>query len=151
MAGSVLVLFVLSAGLAAAENPEIKALHKDIEALRAQEKAALKIIRAQYETFVKIDKLSETELAAERDALGKQEKELLIVATTTEDHDAIKAQYGALRAALGKGAKLDAKEIQAVRAQEKAHTKLVSAAFSAKIKEIEAVIGALEKPKRGKK
>ena len=60
---------------------------------------------------------------------------------------------GALRDALNKGARLDAKEIQAIRAQEKAHTKLVSAAFTAKIKEMEAAIHLLEKsqPKGGKR
>jgi uncharacterized protein involved in exopolysaccharide biosynthesis len=150
---SLVVILLLSIRLEAAENPEIKALHKEIDALRAQEKAVLKAIRSQYETYVKIDKLSEKELVAERDALDKQEKELLAVATTSEDRAAVKAQYGTLRDALGKGAKLDAKEIQAIRAQEKAHTKLISAAFKAKVQEIEAAIQILEKsqPKGGKK
>jgi hypothetical protein len=149
--GPLLVLFMLSARLTAAENPEVRVLHKEIDALRAQEKATVATIRAQYEIFVKIDKLSEKELAAQRDALGKQEKELLNVATTKEDRVAIQTQYGTLRDALGKGATLDAKEIQAIRAQEKAHTKLISAAFSAKIKEMEAAIHLLEKSKGGKK
>jgi hypothetical protein len=145
---SLVVFLVLSGGLRAADSPEIKALHKEIDALRAQEKATIKTLRAQYETFLKIDKLSEKELIAQRDALHQQEKELLSVATTTEGKDAIKAQYGALRDALNKGAKLDATEIRAIRDQEKSHTKLVSAAYSAKIKELEAAIQLL---KGGKK
>jgi hypothetical protein len=142
--GSFVVLFMLAAGLRAADSPEVKALHKEIEVLRAQEKATVKAIRAQYETFLKIDKLSEKELVAQRDALHQQEKELLSVATTTEDKDAIKAQYGSLRDALNKGAKLDAAEIRAIRDQEKAHTKLVSGAYAAKIKELEAAIQLLK-------
>ena len=148
MVSSIVAFFVLSAGLRAADTPEIKALHKEIDALRAQEKVTIKAIRAQYETFLKIDKLSEKELIAQRDALHQQEKELLSVATTTEDKDAIKAQYGALRDALNKGAKLDASEIRAIRDQEKAHTKLVSAAYGSKIKELETAIQLL---KGGKK
>jgi hypothetical protein len=151
LASSLAVLVVLSAGLAAAENPEIKMLRGDIQVLRAQEKSVLTLLRAQYETYVKIDRLSEKELAAERDVLSKQEKELLAVATTNEDRDAIKAQYKSLRDALNLGSKIDAKQIQAIRAQEKAHTKLVSAAFTAKVKELEAAIQILERAKTGKK
>jgi hypothetical protein len=151
LAGSLVALVVLSADLSAAENPEIKVLRNDIQVLRAQEKSVLNLLRAQYETYVKIDKLSDKELAAERDVLAKQEKELLAVATTNEDRDAIKAQYVTLRDALNLGSKIDAKQIQAIRAQEKAHTRLVSAAFTAKVKELEAAIQILERAKSGKK
>ena|SRR5229473_7107968 len=151
LAGSLVALVVLSAGLAAAENPEIKVLRNDIQVLRAQEKSVLTLLRAQYEMYVRIDKLSEKELAAEHDVLAKQEKELLAVATTNEDRDAIKAQYVTLRDALNLGSKIDAKQIQAIRAQEKVHTRLVSAAFTAKVKELEAAIQILERTKSGKK
>ena len=151
LAGSLTALVVLATGLTAAENPEVKALRNDIQALRAQEKAVLTRLRAQYETYVKLDKLSEKELAAERDVLVKQEKELLAVATTNVDRDAIKAQYVTLRDALNLSSKIDAKQIQAIRVQEKAHTRLVSAAFTAKVKELEAAIQILERAKTGEK
>ncbi|HEY1861968.1 MAG TPA: hypothetical protein VGG61_16520, partial [Gemmataceae bacterium] len=150
-AGSLIVLVVLCTGLTAAENPEIKVLRNEITALRAQEKAVLNLLRAQYETYVKIDKLSEKELAAERETLAKQEKELLAVATTSEDRDAIKAQYKSLHDALNLGTKIDANQIREIRALEKVHTKLVGAAFNAKIKELEAAIQILERAKTGKK
>jgi len=149
--GSLLAVVVLTTGLTAAENPDIKVLRNDITGLRAQEKVVLTALRAQYETYVKIDKLSEKELAAEREVLARQEKELLAVAVTNEDRDAIKAQYRSIHDALNLGSKIDAKQIQAIRAQEKAHTKLVSAAFAAKIKELEAAIQVLERTKSGKK
>jgi hypothetical protein len=151
LVGSLVVLAALTTQLTAAENPDVKALRNDITALRAQEKVVLTALRAQYETYVKIDKLSEKELAAEREVLARQEKELLAVAVTNEDRDAIKAQYRSLHDALNLGSKIDSKQIQVIRAQEKAHTKLVSAAFTAKIKELEAAIQVLERTKTGKK
>jgi hypothetical protein len=151
LAGSLAVLIALCANVPAAENAEIKALRNDITALRAQEKVVQKVLRAQYETYVKIDKLSEAELAAERETLAKQEKELLAVATTNEDRDAIKAQYRTLHDALNQGSKIDAQQIKAIRAQEHVHSKLVSAAFNAKVKELEAAIQILERAKSGKR
>jgi hypothetical protein len=148
--------FVLCAGVvAAAENPEIKALHKQIEVLRAQEKATLQAVRVRYETAVKGERLSEEVLARERKALAQQESDLLSVASTQEDKDAIRNRYETLRSALFNGIKIDSKQIATLRAEENALTKVISASYRAKIREIEAAIKMVEKapkpPKNAKK
>jgi uncharacterized protein involved in exopolysaccharide biosynthesis len=147
--------FFLFAGvLAAAENPEIKALHKQIEVLRAQEKATVQAVRTRYETAIKGERLSEEVLARERKALAQQESDLLSVASTQEDKDVIRNRYETLRSALFNGIKIDSKQIAALRAEENALSKVISASYRAKIRELEAAIKVLEKapkPKSGKK
>ena len=44
--------------LAAAENPQVAAIHEQIKVLRAEESATLKNIHAWYESFIKRDKLT---------------------------------------------------------------------------------------------
>jgi hypothetical protein len=152
--GCLVVLTALIGDLFAVENADVKALRNDITALRAQEKAIIKVLRAQYETVIKADKLSEAQLAEGRKVLGAQEKELLAVATTKEDRDAIRQQYSSLRDAMGNGIHLDAAKIHELRALENAQVKQVSLAFKAKIQELEAAIKVIEKagkPKGGKR
>ena len=154
MVGSLVFFTALIGGLSAAENADVKALRNDITALRAQEKAIIKVLRAQYETVIKADKLSEAQLAEGRKVLGAQEKELLAVATTKEDRDVIRQQYSSLRDAMGKGIHLDATKIHELRTLENAQVKQVSLAFKAKIQELEVAIKVIEKagkPKGGKR
>lgn len=143
--GSVIVLAMVGIQALASGNPDVAALHKEITALRAQEKATVKAIQTQYDTLIKADKLSEQVLATERKSLAKQESELLSVATTTEDKDAIKARYDTLRGVLKNGGKLDAEQIKVLRAEKAAIVKVVNATYKGKIQEIEAAIKVLEK------
>jgi len=150
MVAAVVVMVGVAASVSA-ENNAIATLRKEIQALRAQEKAAVKAIHAQYDGMIKRDKVEEHVLAQERHALAVQEKELLAVATSPEQKDAIRAQYDKLRAALTAGIKMDAKLIEQLRHAEHAHIKHVEAAFNAKVKMLEAEIHALEhgpKPKK---
>ncbi|MFL5242639.1 MAG: hypothetical protein ACJ8FY_11080 [Gemmataceae bacterium] len=152
--GAVLVFMGVVGDLSAAENPDVKALRNEITALRAQEKALVKVLRAQYESVVKVDKLSEAQLIEARKVLSAQEKELLAVATTKEDRDAIRQQYSTLRDAIGNGVHLDATKIHELRTMENAQVKQISLAFKAKIQELEAAIkvaGKVSKPKGAKK
>jgi hypothetical protein len=142
---SLIVLAMLEVPVFASGNRDVAALHKEITALRAQEKATVKAIQTQYDTFIKADKLSEQVLANERKALAKQEAELMKVATTTENKDAIKARYETLRGILKNGGNLDAEQIKALRAEKTAIVKVVNAAYKGKIQEIEAAIKVLEK------
>jgi uncharacterized protein involved in exopolysaccharide biosynthesis len=132
-------------------NPDVAALRKEITALRAQEKATVKAIQTQYDTLIKADRLSEEVLATERKALAKQESELLAVATTTADKDAIRARYETLRGVLKNGGKLDAQQINVLRAEKTAIVKVVNAAYKGKVQEIEAAIKTLEKAPKPKK
>jgi hypothetical protein len=132
-------------------NPDVAALRKEITALRAQEKATVKAIQTQYDTLIKADKLSEEVIASERAALAKQESELLAVATTKEDKDAIRARCETLRGVLKNGGKLDAQQINVLRAEKAAIVKVVNATYKGKVQEIEAAIKTLEKAPKPKK
>src|SRR5262245_13364547 len=148
---AVVVMLGVAASVSVAENNAVATLRKEIQALRAQEKAAVKAIHAQYDGMIKRDKVEEHVLAQERHALAVQEKELLAVATSPEQKDAIRAQYDKLRAALTAGIKMDAKLIEQLRHAEHAHIKHVEAAFNAKVKMLEAEIHTLEHGSKPKK
>jgi len=151
MAAAMVVLMGAAASVSVAENNAVATLRKEIQALRAQEKAAVKGIHAQYDGMIKRDRVAEQVLAQERHALAVQEKELLAVATTPEQKEAIRVQYESLRAALKADIKMDEKLIAQLRHAEHAHIKHVEAAFNAKVKMLEAEIHALEhgpKPKK---
>src|SRR5262245_66514729 len=150
LAGSLVVLVGATASLFA-ENNAVATLRKEIQALRAQEKLTVKAIRAQYDAMIKRDKVAEHILEQERRALAVQEKELLAVATSPEQKEAISAQYETLRAALKADIKLDAKQIEQLRHAEHAHVKHVEAAYNAKVKFLEAEIHALEHAPKPKK
>src|SRR5437764_1171478 len=98
--GALVIGAAIATNVTAAENPQVTALHNEIKALRVQEKAVLKTIHAWYESFIKRDKLTEAILIEERKAIHRQEEELLAMASTQEDRDAIRAQYDTLRAIL---------------------------------------------------
>lgn len=142
------------AGISLGNEAEIKALRNEIKALRTQESTILKAIKAQYDGLVKQDRLSEEVLARERKTLAQQENELLAVAATKEDKDAIRAQYETVRSNLKAGIKLDANQIKELRALQNAQTNQVKLAFKSKTVQLEAAIKTLEKapkPKGGKK
>jgi len=149
--GSLIILMLVGIQALAENNPDVAALRKEITALRAQEKATVKAIQTQYDTLIKADRLSEEVLATERKALAKQESELLSVATTKEDKDAIRARYETLRGLLKNGGKLDAQQINVLRAEKVSIVKVVNAAYKGKVQEIEATIKALEKVPKPKK
>src|SRR5258708_37017578 len=98
--GSLVVLTMLGVPAFAAGNPDVAALHKEVTALRAQEKATVKAIQGQDDTLIKADRLSEEILLTQRKALATQEAELLNVATTPADKDAIRSRYEIVRGIL---------------------------------------------------
>jgi hypothetical protein len=140
-----LAVVLVAQNLVRAENPEVTALRQQVKALQAEEKAVVKVIKARYEIAVRQNRLTGKELEAERVALRHQENQYLALATTTQDQDAIHAQYNLLRRALNTQGSLDANLIAQIRAQERVHVKLVSSLYKAKISELNAAIRAAGK------
>jgi hypothetical protein len=151
LVATALVLAGFTASLSANENGVIAALRNEIKVLRAQEKATVRAIHLQYDAMIKRDKVAEQVLEQERRALAIQEKELLAVATTTEQKDEIRIRYETLRAALNTDIKLDAKQIDQLRRSEHAHIKYVEMAYNAKVKMLESEIHAIEHAPKPKK
>jgi hypothetical protein len=149
--GAVGILALLTANLNAVENAATAGLKREIAALKAQEKVAVKMIQAQYDSMINRDKVAESVMEQQRRALHIQEKELLAVATTEEQKIAIRAQYDEMRALLGNDIKLDAKQITRLREMRTAHVRQIEAAYRAKIKFLENELHAIEhmpKPKK---
>jgi hypothetical protein len=146
--GSLVALAVLLTGARAAENPQVKALHDQIHALKAEEKATVKTIHAWYDGFIKRDKVTEDDLREERKALLKQEEALLSVATTPEARQDIRAHFETLRGLLKADIKLDKTVIKQLRDLEKAQETQVANAYKAKIAELEAAAKLLSQTKK---
>jgi hypothetical protein len=137
-----------------AVNPasgEVAALRKQVEALRAQEKANLTAIRIQFETIIKRDKVSEEILAKERHALAAQESELLKAAVSEADKQAIRARFEELRKVLHAEYKIDAAQIKELHAMEHALKERVQLVYRNAIHHIEAEIKAIEHAGKGAK
>jgi hypothetical protein len=146
--GSLVALAVLLTGARAAENPQVKALHEQIAALKAEEKTTVKTLRAWYDGFIKRDKLSEEVLREERSALLKQEEALVSVAPTPEARKDIRAHFDTLRGLLKADVKLDAAVIKQLRELEKVQETHVANAYKAKIAELEAAAKLLSQTKK---
>jgi len=134
---SLVVLGVACGVGAAAENPQVAAIHEKIKELRAAEKVTLKEIHAWYESFIKRDKFTAEVMREERKVLKAQEDALLAVATTNDARDAIRKQYESMRAFLKEDIKLDAAAIRELRALEKAHETHVATSYKAAILALE--------------
>ena len=144
LVASCAALAFLAAGLSAAENAEIKQLKKEIETLKSQEKATVKSIHGQYDGAIKRDKWSEEEIHNAREALDRQERDLLSVVTVELEREQIRERFHALRETLHKDHKIDAAQIHQLREHETAQIKHAEAAYHAKIKQLEEKIHQLE-------
>jgi hypothetical protein len=146
--GALVALTVLLTGARGAENPQVKALHEQIAALKAEEKATVKTIHAWYDGFIKRDKLSEDALREERKVLLKQEEALVSVAPTPEARKDIRAHFETLRGVLKADIKLDKAVIKQLRDLEKAQETYIGNAYKAKIAELEAAAKLLSQTKK---
>lgn len=138
-----MVLAIATSSLSAADTPQVVALLNQVKLVKAQETAVRKEVKAWYERMVKGEKLTEAAAAKERDALSKQEKQLLENATSEDDKKEIKKQYEALRAALSGEVKIDAAMIKKLRDLERTHDRQLDLAFNAKIAQLENQIKVL--------
>ncbi len=129
-----LVVLGVACGVgAAAENPQVAAIHEKIKELRAQEKVVLKEVHAWYEGFIKRDKVTEEVMREDRRVLKAQEDSLLAVATTEEARAAIRKQFESMRALLRVDIKIDAEVIRELRALEKSHEKYIADNYKAAV------------------
>ena len=127
------------------QNPQITELRMQIKALQAEEKAVLKAIKGQYESILQQNKLSKTQQEEIKAALRNEEKGLLALATTNDQTEAIRAEFQLLFQVLSGELQLDKEVIAKIKRQEKTQVSLIRALYSAKIKELQAVIHALQK------
>jgi hypothetical protein len=140
---SAMLVAIMSTGVSAADSPQVVALQNQVKLVKAQETAVRKEVKAWYERMIKGEKLTEAAAAKERDALTKQEKQLLENATSEDDKKEIKKQYDALRAALSGEVKIDAEMIKKLRDLERTHDRQLDLAFNAKIAQLENQIKVL--------
>jgi hypothetical protein len=126
-------------------NPQITALRMQIKALQAEEKAVLKAIKGQYESILQQNKLSKTQQEEIKAALRNEEKDLLALATTNDQTQAIQAEFQLLFQVLSGEVQLDKEVIAKIKKQEKAQVTLIRALYSAKIRELQSLVRALEK------
>ncbi len=137
-------LLLMAWGVAlASSNPAADALRQQIKALRAEEKANVKAVQAQYDSVIHGDKLSEQQLREQRLALDAQEKQALAVAGSAQDRSQIRSQLETLRKALLGQSKLDASQVAQLRAQRKAHAQQIASAYKAQIAQLEAQLRAM--------
>jgi hypothetical protein len=126
------------------QKPQIVALRLQIKELQVEEKTVLKAIRMQYESILQENKLSKSQRDEIKAALRKEEKDLLALATSTDEKEAIREQFQLLLQVLSGEVQLDKEVIDKIKKQEKAQLALVRAIFKAKIKELQNIIHALE-------
>jgi hypothetical protein len=136
---------------ATAADPRVETMRAEIRALRAQEPAILRAVRERYDLIVKREKLSEAALRQQRQVLKQEEEQLLAVSATAEEKAAVGTRYERLRKYMGGEIKLDEAEVKQIHLMRDAHVRQIRAAFSAKIKGMEAEMRALEKASHGKK
>jgi hypothetical protein len=151
IASALLVVFA-GTSLIRANGPasaEIDALRKQVKYLKAQESAVVKAVKARYKAALDQTHRTEAQLAAERRALGKEESDLVKLASTQVEKDKIRLQYDQLRETLRTDIKLDSKMIAAMHTQETAAVKQVQNAYRAQVKTLEAQIKALEQANKG--
>lgn len=149
--GSLTAAAILAAHLTAAENPQVAEIHNQIKALKAEEKATIKAIHAWYDSFIKRDKYTGAVLREERNALARQEDQLLGVSAAAESKKEIHAHYDALREILRDDGKIDAVAIRQLRKLEKEHETYVSNAYKSKIQALEAEAKAAAGASKGSK
>lgn len=125
-------------------SADIAALRLQIKTLQADEKATLKAVKAQYESILQRDKLSQAQLDEEKAVLRAQEKELLALATDSDEKKVIKEEYQLLLKVLAGEVKLDKEVIGKIKSQEKAHLALIRTLYKAKIKELQSLIAAVQ-------
>jgi hypothetical protein len=139
-----LAVLVITGSLSAADSPQVQALKQQIKTLREQREAAAKAIHAQYDAAINQAKMSEAQLHATRKELATQESQLNALSSSPASKE-MQANMESLRAAFKGDIKLDAAQINALRAQRTNHVDAIRAAYDAQIRQLEAAIKAAPK------
>jgi hypothetical protein len=144
-----LAVLIAAGNLYAAESAEVQALKQQITQLRKERDANTKALHAQYDAIINQTKMSEAQLHEARKNLATQESQLNALDSSAASKQ-VQGNMEALRNAMKEGVKLDAAQINALRAQRKAHVDAVAAAYNAKIKQLEAAIKSAPKASAAK-
>jgi hypothetical protein len=139
-----LAALAITGSLSASDSPQVQALKQQVKVLREQRDAAAKAIHAQYDAVINQAKLSEAQLHAARKELATQESQLNALSSSAVSKE-MQANMESLRGAMKEGVKLDAAQINALRAQRHSHVQAIRAAYDAQIKQLEAAIKAAPK------
>jgi hypothetical protein len=121
----------------------IEALKHQINALRAQERQAVKALQERFRALLHRDSLTERELQAERAALLRQERVALAMAHEPAQKRQVREHYEAMRGLLKAGVKLKEHEIRQLREMERAMIDHIRHVYGHHIRHLEAQIRAL--------
>jgi len=142
---SLLVLVALSSFVFADQKKvEVAAIRTQIKELQAEEKVTAKAVKAQYESVLQVGRLTRAQIEEAKIALRNQERTLLALSADSDERKLIRAHYDLLARVLTGDVRLDNALIERIKRQEKAHGSLIHAVYSAKIKELQALIRAVE-------
>src|SRR5262245_23731803 len=136
---------------ATAADPRVEVLRAQIRTVRIQAPAVVKAVRDRYDLIIRREKLSETVLKQQRQALKAEENELLGLAANEEQAAAVRLRYERLRKYLAGEIKLDEAEIKQVLQTRELHVRQVRAAFQVKLKTLEYELNVLQRPTHGGK
>ncbi len=128
---------------AAEKKAVIEALNKQIAALKAEEKVLHEAISARFKALLRVDRLTEAELAVEREALKKQEEMALALTADPAHHKIIRDNYEKLRGHLKGGVKLEEAAIKELKEHERQMHDHVKEMYIIQVKAREAEIRAL--------
>jgi hypothetical protein len=129
--------------VAAEKKAAVEALKQQIAALRLEEKALVQGLEARFKALVRVDRLTEKELAVEREALRKQEEVSLALTPDAAAQKQIRAHYETLRGHLKGGVKLEEAVIQELKLQERAMVDNVRLLYGTQVQLREAQIRSL--------
>ncbi len=135
----------------AASNPQATELRNRIKALRAQEKAVIQNIRAEYSVVLGKTQLDKAHLSQTIRQLRIDEKELLRLTKDKTQRANIRARYKKVIAVLTGEEHLDAAGLREARAQERDLVKVVRVLYKDAINVLEKQLHALPKTRSNRK
>jgi hypothetical protein len=149
LAGVVVMLVSVNWAFADQKKAEIATIRAQVKELQAEEKLTTKAVRAQYESVLQVGRLTRAQLEEGKAALRNQEKTLLGLTADSDERKSVREQSDLLWRVLNGDVRLDNVLIDRIKKQEKAHVALIHAVYSAKIKEFQNAIRALEQTNTG--
>jgi anion-transporting ArsA/GET3 family ATPase len=150
LTGMVVLLSASGFIFADQKKVEVAAIRAQIKELQAEQKVTAKAVKAQYESILQVGKLTKAQVAEAKIALRNQEKTLLALSTDPDERKSIREPYDLLSRVLTGDVRVDNVLMERIRKQEKAHVALIHAVYSAKIKELQGLIRAVEQASHAK-
>jgi hypothetical protein len=123
---------------------EVQQLQKQVAALKKQRPATIKGIHNTFDRIIKQDKMTKAELDAQRVHLTKERDAQVGMAATPAEKQAVRRHYDSLIGQLGKGERLEQKQIDALQKERRQMVAKVELQYNAAIKNLEARIKELQ-------